>query len=337
VSGTVIEDCEAGHGGAILVRDETTVTFESTVIRRCSATAATGGYGGGAFVLGFSELEMSGARFEDCSATADGGGLFSFRSTLRLTGPNAASPSSPAAFAGCAARGQGGGVWAFAAQDTAENRITGVRFSDCSARDEGGGFYFEECAILFAKNVVERCSGGDGGGGAIRTALTVLPPLTVLANNTFYGCSSTLDPSTDPGGGIAVLGPTSPNAPAYLAGNIIAGTLAGACVGCGGGAGQTEPVILCSTLHNDAGNPSSLFGACPFQPGLNGNAARDPGFCSPNPVDYKLSSCTVEVNCQEATAITGALLRGATDACGCGPIAAVEESSWGRIKSRYRR
>jgi hypothetical protein len=335
VTGTVIEDCEAGHGGAIVLRDESVVTFVNTVITRCSATAASGGFGGGAFVLGFSSIDMRSARFEDCSATADGGGVFSFHSTLKLTGPDATAEPSPAAFAGCSALGRGGGLWAFAANDTALNRITGVRFSDCSARDDGGGFYFDESAILFATNVVERCSGSNGGGGAIRTALTVGPPVTVLANNTFYECSSTLA-SKDPGGGIAVLGPTSPNAPAYLAGNIIARTLSGACIACTGGPGTTQATILCSTFHNDAGNPSNLSGACPFQPGVNGNAARDPGFCSPDPVDYALGTCGVEVNCSEAQVITGRSLRGVTDVCSCRTTAVVE-SSWGLIKSRYRR
>ncbi|MGH2570796.1 MAG: right-handed parallel beta-helix repeat-containing protein [bacterium] len=334
VTGTVIEDCAAGHGGAIHLRDESAVTFVNTVIKRCSATAASGGFGGGVFVLGFSSIDMSSARFEDCSATADGGGVWSFQSTLKLTGPDATSASSPAAFSGCSALGRGGGIWAFATDDTTQNQIKGVRFSDCSARDEGGGFYFEECDFLFAKNLLERCSASQGGGGAVRTALSVGPPITVVVNNTFYACSSTLDPSTNPGAGLAVLGPNSPNAPTFLAGNIIAGTLSGACIGCPGG---TQPRIDCSTFHNDAANPSNVSGGCPFQDGTNGNAARDPGFCDPNPVDYSLKDCALELNCPEAEDITGSTLRGVTDVtCPCA-ISAIEESSWGLIKSRYRR
>ena len=52
---------------------------------------------------------------------------------------------------------------------------------------------------------------------------------------------------------------------------------------------------------------------------------------------FALRNCDVEVNCDEAADITGAVLRGATDAtCPCN-IADVEESTWGQIKARYRR
>lgn len=339
VSNTTIEDCKAGHGGAIVVRDESIVTFDGATIRRCEADAVTGGYGGGVFVLGYSSFTMLDARIEDCSATADGGGLYSFRSDLRLEGADAADPLSAFAFVNCSAQGQGGGLWAFASRDTSRNRVDRVRFSDCTSRDEGGGFYFEECSILFSRNVVERCTGSHGGGGTVFTSVTAATPVTVIVNNTFYECSATNDPAGDPGGGLVVAGPSNSRL-AYLAGNIISNTLSGACIACTGGAGISQPTIRCSTVHNDPGNTSELFGGTncrlSFQAD-NRNAEREPGFCSSSPTDYSLRNCDVEVNCPEAQDITGALLRGATDAtCPCN-LADVEESTWGQIKARYRR
>jgi len=339
VSGTVIEDCEAGHGGAILLRDESSVTFEGAVIRRCAATSPGGGYGGGAFVLGFSTVVLNEARFEDCSATADGGGLYVHRSTFRVTGTDASSPQSASAFVNCTSQRRGGAIWAFAAADTALNRVNGVRFSDCSARDEGGAFFFDECAVRFTKNLVERCSASHGGGGALRTTVTFSPPRTVLANNTFHECSATLDPSGNPGGALALMGPNSSNL-ALVAGNIISKTLSGACVACTGGSGSSTPTIVCSTMSRDPGNTSALTGGqtCTNSWAAGaGNAERDPGYCSPDPIDYALSICGSEPNCPEAMDLTMAVQRGVTDACGCGPVSAVEESSWGQIKARYRR
>jgi hypothetical protein len=336
VKDTVIEDCEAGHGGAILIRDESQVSFEGTSIRRCSATAASGGYGGGVFVTWFSGLSMTDARFEDCSATTSGGGLYSFRSDLRLTGSDASSATSAAAFVNCTASHQGGGMWVFASVDTAINRVTGVRFSDCTAYLEGGGFYFEECELLFSENLLERCAGRDGGGGAIVTR-AIPSPFMVVVNNTFYKCSATLDPAEGPGGGLVLMSPNNASV-GLLAGNVISHTLSGACLSCLGGIGEAVPTLRCTTIFNDPANPSeATSGAqCAAPIGAQGNAIRDPVFCSPNPVTYRLQACGVELNCDDARNITGHNIRGVTDApCACG-IFSIEEASWGQIKAKYR-
>jgi hypothetical protein len=70
----------------------------------------------------------------------------------------------------------------------------------------------------------------------------------------------------------------------------------------------------------------------PDMTGVDGNISDDPEFCDVPVLDFTLDSISP---CAPGNSPPGCSLIGALDV-GCGPIA-IEATTWGQIKSTYRR
>jgi hypothetical protein len=344
-----IDGCSAPYGGAVFVKDASSVTLVNCDIINCSADpygVAPQQYGGGIALFPFCSATLSDVRFDNCSATGAlssfGGAIFALQSTVTFIGSDATDAFPTASMTGCHSDFRGGGVYA----DSCSGTFQRVFVSGCTAGNIGGGLHLEESAFLVQENLITDCAANDGGGISLRSVITGTPPLSQILNNTIYRCSAAL---TDGAGGGILHDGANNKSLARIAGNLISHTLNGACVRCRrsvGSTGSSKPSINCTTMHVDPANPTTtpiaaVDGSC--QQAFASDASNrtgDPLYCAAPA--FHLQSCSPDVNSLSAlncfVAAPGRLDRGAAISeshCACG-LTSLESATWGRIKSWYR-
>jgi hypothetical protein len=153
---------------------------------------------------------------------------------------------------------------------------------------------------------------GFGAGGAI-WASGIAGSIrwnTIVDNDGFPGTSCS-------GGGIALSNTTGT---LDISDNIIVGS-----EGCGVACqGQPSTAFGRNLLWNN--DPTDIGGACPSE-WLDAVVLADPLFCDPAMGDHRVAA--------NSPALTGPAPLGAFHEPGCEPVA-VESTTWGRVKARYR-
>jgi hypothetical protein len=348
--GNDFQSCSATRGGGVMIRDESFLTLEDNDFQECSALRAVGvaGSGGGVAVFNHSDVTLSDNRFSDCSAEVQGGGFYAWRSVFRIQGTDGAERMNPrASFSSCTADSGG----AFYASECTGSTFSNQRVSDCTATGWGGGLFVFTSQVTISECLIERCVAVDGGGVTFYTERTNAPR-SLFLNNTVYACAATAPAGDNPGGGIlhAALGFQADIA--TISGNLITHTTMGSCIRCRGVAGQqaSRPTIQCSSFHKQSSNTSTVIGNPQCQGAFNsgiGNLAidatgnnfyRGPQYCDESMLDFRLRECANNQDrgslCQ--TALPGRMNRGVTDGtCAC-TLVALEPTSWGQVKAKYR-
>jgi hypothetical protein len=245
--------------------------------------------------------------------------------------------SSAGWFSGCTAdTAEGGAIYA----RLSSGEISGARFTGCRADSMGGGFFISQSLFTITENLVDECEAPEGGGIMLQGDNTACPQSLVL-NNTVSRCSGTGDVGDHPGGGITVAAVGTHDI-ALLAGNIASHTLQGAAIRCrrgGSASGTGRPTIRCSSFHNEPGNDEDpVYGnncVAAFDVDGTNHSGVDPLHCGTT--DYRLQESSPDAGTNCAQALAGRLNRGYTDeTCPGPPPQALQPSSWGRIKARYR-
>ncbi len=339
LSGDVFENCRAPYGGGLYARDDAAFTATNVEFNDCTGTSAGGGVG----LSNFCTVTFVDCRFQGCSSSGAGGGVWARQAAVSFMGIDATDAVPTALFADCSAVGSGGGVSA----DSCNGTIQAVRFENCSSDSMGGGYYGHASEYIVRRSAFVSCAAFDGGGIAIRWTQPGFssPPVrrSTLVNNTFWGCSAT---GANLAGGIQLMGYGTSINVADLRGNIVANTMAGACIRCG----QTtqaagRPSILCATLNKNPSNPTpevpgtaangcvAAFSASPT------NRIADPLLCAP-PANLQLQICSPDVADNACPQTESKVNRGAApdgSECPCGGIiSALEPTTWGKIKTMYR-
>ena len=321
-----------GFGGAIWLRNESFAELEEVDFTGNHATRS-----GGAIALHtLSEVTITNCRFTDCTADARGGAIYALEAALTVLGTDPTFGASAGWFSGCTADTTGGAIYA----RVATGEISGLRFTSCRADSMGGGLFISQSRLTVTENLVDDCVAPEGGGMTVQGENTGCPQSIVL-NNTVSRCSGTGDPGDNPGGGITVAAVANHDI-ALLAGNIVSHTLQGAAIRCrrgGAASGTGRPTIRCSSFHNEPGNPEiEVYGnncQAAFAVDQTNRAGVDPLHCGTT--DYRLQESSPEVGANCPQALPNRANRGYTDeTCPGPPPHALEASSWGRIKARYR-
>ena len=249
-------------------------------------------------------------------------------------------------------------------QTTIEGLTITGGYRDALANDGGGGIHCSESHVtitgnIIRDNVAQNIWGGAGGGGIFCSD----SPNAVIANNLITGntsanygggiaCNSSptimnnviaRNSADIQGGGIhcrfctatlvnnTVVANSGPQGAAIdcrysfapmISQNVIAHSLGGAALYCDE---SSSPTITCNDLwDNEGGDGNCALGA--------DNFSADPVFCDPDAGDYYLhedSPCAPD-NSPAGCGLVGAL------PVGCGPVP-VEKTTWGRVKSLYRK
>jgi predicted outer membrane repeat protein len=322
-----------GFGGAIWLKNESIAEIEDADFTGNHATVS-----GGAIALHtLSEVTTTDCRFTDCTAGARGGAIFALEAFVTVLGTDPSFGSSAGWFSGCTADTTGGAIYA----RLSSGEISGARFTGCRADSMGGGFFISQSQFTITENLVDECESDEGGGIALQGDNTSCPQSHLL-NNTVSRCSGTGDAGEHPAGGITVAG-VSTHDIALLAGNIVSHILQGTGIRCRRGSasatGTGRPTIRCSSFHNEPGNTEDpVYGnncTAAFDVDTTNRSGVDPLHCGTT--DYRLQVTSPEVGSNCAQALPGRANRGYTDeTCTVPPPQAIQASSWGRIKSRYR-
>ena len=179
----------------------------------------------------------------------------------------------------------------------------------------GGAIDCGRCFITIIGNVMFDCAASTWeGGGGIGGAMHMLGVSGTISGNTIYAC---LAGPGDVGGGIYV--DRCPNL--AIERNIIVSCRGGGIFGY-----NNVPFIFCNDVWNNT--PSNYGGVISDQTGINGNISVNPLFCDPSTWNLFLN-CTSPCLNPSGCGRMGAL------PMGCGPTA-VEQTTWGRIKSFFR-
>jgi hypothetical protein len=179
----------------------------------------------------------------------------------------------------------------------------------------GGGIVVDHCQVVIEGNILGNNCSHSIGGGVFLAACTGTVLRNTIVNNR-AGSSA----------GIACLGGESPD----VQRNIVvwnSAQLAGG-IGCDE---ITSPVFNCNDVWSNS--PTNYGGSCADQTGIDGNISVDPKFCDPAGNSFYIcqnSPCAPGHHPQGADCgLIGAL------GVGCGPTA-VQNTTWGRIKSMFR-
>jgi hypothetical protein len=218
--------------------------------------------------------------------------------------------------------GDGGGIYYRSFDNGAV--IRGNTVVNNRAGDHGGGIYVwhvgsgDPLELEISWNVIAgnvaggRAGTGNSGGGIFTWETNAWIHHNTIVDNTGDGPSGTY------GGGIVLDQPGSP----LVEKNIIAMSLKGGGIGCGGG---VTPTIRNNLAWQNL--PADGVGGCVTWWQIEGNIVADPAFCDPASADYSLAQ-----NSPAITHVAGPL--GAFYLPGCGPVS-VEPITWGRIKAMY--
>jgi hypothetical protein len=221
-------------------------------------------------------------------------------------------------------RGDGGGIY-FINDSTPGTVIRRNFVANNRAGDHGGGIYIAQIGdtgpseLEVSENVVWKnyahgsapITPNSGGG------IWIWESNAWVHNNTIVENSGD-GPDSSYGGGIAIEREGSPT----IETNIIAFTLNGGGIWCGGGA---TPIIRNNLAWQNSGGEGVKD--CPNWWQSNGNVIDNPYFC-----DMASGDFTVASNSGVMTHPAGPL--GAFSTPGCGPVA-VHPSTWGSLKARY--
>lgn len=331
VIGGSVENCRGPFGGGLYSRDDTSLQLNDVEFTGCHATTA----GGGAALMNYSVATFVDCRFDGCSSDGGGGGAWALSSTVNFMGLEATEDPSTASFLDCTAVGAGGGYRAQSCTGT----IQSVRFEGCSSDSMGGGYFGTFAEYTLRRNAFVSCSAFDGGGLALYWPTAPFRSSNIW-NNTFWGCSAT-GPNL---AGAMQIWAAATQRIAFVQGNVVANTLAGACIRCGNTSSTAfgRPTFLCNTVNRNGSNPTPELpsGGCSTAFTATTNFTRDPLLCGP-PSNLQLQLCSPEVganNCPNTDG--GKVNRGAAPdgaECSCGGfVSAVEPSTWGKIKTMYR-
>ena len=137
------------YGGGLLVRraPQKTISVNGCVFRRCSAHE-----GGGIFLVS-SQVDISKATFDNCTARISGGGIFCLDASSNIRG---------CTFNGCSADKGGGGMACHLSSPVVEN----CTFEKCISKFlYGGGLHCADSAPMVSGCKFLRCSASKDGGG----------------------------------------------------------------------------------------------------------------------------------------------------------------------------
>lgn len=340
--------CSSGRGGGMYCQQHSSPTLRDVLFEGNQAAESGGGLhchwsssptllrvdfidneasddGGGVYCDLDSDLTMVDVNFEG-NHSHDGGGVYcTARGHFALTRGR---------FVGNSATANGGGMYTTHVGTSCV--LTECEFADNSAGSTGGGAFISSCSHALISDVVFRGNSSVICGGGLRCedrALAEIDQSTFFGNVSAYGGGLTCD-----GFGRVTLGEctflentgpavqcTSTRQP-KLANVLVAFTLGGVGFACP----NTTPLILCCDFYGNEGGDwvGSLAGFL----GQNGNVSVDPMLCGgTDPARMFMlqegSPCSADGNpeCGQIGAW----------GVGCGATA-IESSSWGSIKARYR-
>jgi hypothetical protein len=193
--------------------------------------------------------------------------------------------------------------------------FSGCVFCDNIAEGSGGGLQGSNSPAATVTNSIfaNNSSGWRGGGAAFRDGY---PRLT---NCTFFGNSA------PEGAGVICYEAGRPT----LERTIIAFGVQGVAIHCDETSSAT--LTCCDVCSNEGGD---WVGCIENQFGIDGNFAADPLFCDTGEGDYTLDGCSPCLPGNHPHGVDCGLIGALGQGCGATPV---EESSWGRLKSFYRR
>jgi predicted outer membrane repeat protein len=331
-------------GGIAVAAGADLTTIELCTIRACSSAVGgqSAGGGGGAYVA--APIWFARNRIEDNYTGNDGGGLYvketDLRSWANLLRRNVAGRN-------------GGGIYhQLGNSEHDEILVENCQALGSTSGGNGGGIYCEGGTNRFFASFIRGNAATAGGGGFYLAA----------ADAEIRLCEINLNAATE-GGGIFIAGGST----AFTLSRIYSNTIAGnsASLGAGGGGGfhvefqdvseivnnvvamQTQgcgiycvgigasPNLRYNCFFNlDSENTDPEYGGdCDDRTGINGNIAANPRFCDRNddPPDLALQTSSPCLGSGE-----GGVDMGAHDASVACSTISIEETSWGKIKARYR-
>ncbi len=320
-------DCSFSANSARLMGGGVYCEYSDVTFTGCSFLGNTAGWHGGGLQGFYSYLAVHHCTFSDnVSGDYGGGGFYS-------------SPSwdtgvliEDCTFVGNRTSGSGGGV--FGGSPMA---VFDCDFRDNTAGGDGGGVVSVDATAL-----VESCRFGSNAAGHNGGGIKY-----VGSGGTLRGCTIAAN-SASQGGAVGCS-----NCTVTIENTIIALNSVGTSIGC---QGICHPSFACCDLYGNAGG--DWIGNFAWQEGINGNFSADPLFCGPvggytpmihaeapgyslhgnspclpgnHPDGYDCSLIGVH---GQGCGIT--TLRFSVEPEPAGGSAAVEISSWGLIKSRFR-
>lgn len=320
------------NGGAVFLAGCTSVTFD-----RCQFDECRGIVGGALAGQSSTGVVVRDSRFETNRAVSQGSALW-FSSTSFLVERSEFESNHIEGAPTTVVPAQGGAGYGLSSTGT----ITDSSFKNEKATGKGGAWFQIGGNVNF---VGCRFEGNDAGifGGGLSIELGGRIGLTrcLLVDNrakfggalsaSFTGivdvdhCTITLGTGRSAGGGVYV----DTGSSIRLKDTIACCSQSGEMVYCAGGGVTAD--------HCDVWNDGSVNvrvewgGACPDPTGSNGNLRVNPDFCPADP-DFKISSTSPCVGMASDGSDLG------WQPAGCsGPVpTSLEQSSWGRIKARWR-
>lgn len=154
ITKSVITGNDARAGGGVFLDTDSTLVVQSSLFQGNRATDAT--LGGGAVYSSGDEVTLTGARFLNNSAVADGGAVSVTATSLLQITKNLFSGNSTSA---------DGGALALGASTGTNSVISGNTFTNNSSLGFGGGIFVTGAGEkIFSKNVIRANSALNGGG-----------------------------------------------------------------------------------------------------------------------------------------------------------------------------
>lgn len=269
----------------------------NVVTRDCVITGCIAGYAGGGIYAWESEVHIVGCRVTDCAAYAGGAMYAWYQPTVRVT--DCEMLRNEAVFVG--------GIGAVGAEVTIERCVVSGNHATWGY---AGGILCESPVLtirdcLITENIASVI--GEGSGLLATNSSGVIDGCTVVKNSAL------------PRHGAIYLN----NSGIQISRTIVAFNEDKSleCPGsqvtfhCCDVYGNTEGDDLCGTDHG-------------------GNFSEDPLFCNPENGDYTLNNCSPCLPGNHPEGADCGLIGALGQGCGATPV---EETSWGRIKSLYRR
>jgi predicted outer membrane repeat protein len=290
---------DLGGGGGAVFCTNSSASFEGCTISN-NQLSPPGGIGGGMSLYECSMITLTNCSFENNSTLPEG---------FTPAGGGLASVSGNSiVITRCVFENnfspEGGGAIFL---NTPQVLIESTTFAQNTAEFVGGGLASSVSPLMLIGCVFDRNHATIGGAAYATHAITV-----AVDQCTFYGNEA------NAGAALAL----QVESEASLSKSIFADNL-GAAVQCFGAIS-----VDCCDVHGNEGG--DWVGCIASQANINGNFSSDPLFCDPENGDFTIRS---DSPCAPP-GVTGCGLVGALPV-GCGPIA-LEETSWGAIKNRYR-
>ncbi|KAH7817320.1 uncharacterized protein MONOS_8931 [Monocercomonoides exilis] len=143
--------------GAVLVKNANNVSIKSCLFYQCS-----GWHGGGAYIAFCSNANIEHTKFENCSSSIWGGGLFLYVFQLDST-----AIISGCTFKNCEAGAGGGGI--SLCKNISSSDLNNCCFDNCTSTKAGGLIVGEDNYIKLKEIVFRRCTtqSNIGGGGIL--------------------------------------------------------------------------------------------------------------------------------------------------------------------------